>query len=261
MLKYIIILIIICNVHSLSMIHSTATINLCEKLSKDIFIEINERKPFCDDITKQFWLGIAGGPGAGKSTLSQLICSNLNSLGCSTIVLPMDGYHYSRQQLQDISMKGDVTYDELLMRRGAEWTFDAVRFVNDMKKAKENGEALLPVYSRQKSDPVENGVQLLKSHRVIIVEGNYILNFDQERWSDLRNIFDEKWFISCSDLKTQRERLINRHLETWTEEKDRIWGNGIEGGAAKKADSNDVLNMEFVDKFSKKYADRVIINI
>ena len=63
MLKHIIILIFIYSVNSFSMIHSTATINLCETLAKDIFIEINERKPFCDDLTKQFWLGIAGGPG------------------------------------------------------------------------------------------------------------------------------------------------------------------------------------------------------
>jgi len=185
----------------------------------------------------------------------------LNSLGLSTVVLPMDGYHYSRAQLQEIANKGDVTYDDLLTRRGAEWTFDAEAFVRDLTKAKEEGSASLPVYSRVKSDPVDNGVQLLKSHRIVIVEGNYILNWDQERWSGLKKLFDEKWFVSCSDLSTQRERLISRHLETWTPEKDRLWGIGVDGGAAKKADSNDVLNAEFVEKNSKKYADRIIINL
>ena len=198
--------------------------------------------------------------GAGKSTLSTIICENLNNLGISTVVLPMDGYHYSRAQLQEIASKGDVTYDDLLIRRGAEWTFDAESFVRDLTKAKASGSASLPVYSRQKSDPVDNGVNLLNTHRIVIVEGNYILNFDQERWSGLKNLFDEKWFVSCSDISIQRERLISRHLETWTQEKDRLWGLG-ELGASKKADSNDVLNAEFVEQNSRKYADRIIVNL
>ena len=39
----------------------------------------------------------------------------------------MDGYHYSRAQLQQIANKPDskYTYDQLLARRGAPWTFDA----------------------------------------------------------------------------------------------------------------------------------------
>ena len=44
-----------------------------------------------------------------------------------SIVIPMDGYHYSRAQLQQIANKPDskYTYDQLLARRGAPWTFDA----------------------------------------------------------------------------------------------------------------------------------------
>ena len=38
------------------------------------------------------------------------------------------------------------------------------------------------IISRQKSDPVPNGVELKKSHRIVLIEGNYILNWDQERW-------------------------------------------------------------------------------
>ena len=34
--------------------------NICEGLSKDVFMTVNEKHPFCDDITKQYWLAIAG---------------------------------------------------------------------------------------------------------------------------------------------------------------------------------------------------------
>jgi pantothenate kinase len=39
----------------------------------------------------------------------------------------MDGFHYSRAELRDISKNsnGALTYDDLLARRGSPWTFDA----------------------------------------------------------------------------------------------------------------------------------------
>lgn len=79
-------------------------------------------------------------------------------------------------------------------------------------------------------------------------------------WAGLAQLFDEKWFISCVTLEEQRHRLIKRHMETWTEEKTKIWGDGKSGGAARKADSNDLLNAEFVEFACKKYADKVIIS-
>lgn len=75
-----------------------------------------------------------------------------------------------------------------------------------------------------------------------------------------RELFDEKWFICCSSTEVQRQRLIRRHLETWTEEKTRMWGEGEEG-AARKADANDVQNAQFVNDFSKKYADLVVESV
>lgn len=61
-------------------------------------------------------------------------------------------------------------------------------------------------------------------------------------------------------MEEQRRRLIARHLETWTEEKTRMWGEGEEG-AARKADANDVLNARFVEESSRKYADLVVQSI
>jgi hypothetical protein len=57
-------------------------------------------------------------------------------------------------------------------------------------------------------------------------------------------------------MEEQRRRLIQRHLETWSEEKTRIWGPG-ENGAASKADANDVLNARFIENHSG-HADLII---
>ena len=225
----------------------------------------------------QLWVGIAGGPGAGKSTLAEAVARRVNSLYFTSlssssssssssaspsspiaVVLPMDGFHFSRQQLREMAEKsnGLHTFDSLIARRGSPWTFDASAIVSSLSLAKEKGFGTLPTYSRKLSDPVPEGVVLLPTHRIVLVEGNYLLNWDDEEWSGLRNIFHEHWFLRCKSLEIQRERLIRRHLETWTAEKEKMWGSGEEG-AARKADANDVLNAEFV-LAHEKYADLVI---
>lgn len=55
----------------------------------------------------------------------------------------------------------------------------------------------LPTYSRALSDPVAGGVELSKTHRVVIVEGNYMLNYDDNLWAPLKDLFDEKVTKEC----------------------------------------------------------------
>lgn len=234
------------------------------------------------------WIAIAGGPGSGKSTLSCALVERVNSM-CKTetgndvaVCLPMDGFHFSRKQLHEIADKHKnegVTYESLLARRGSPWTFDVDLLVNCLSEARATGEGVLPTYSRVKSDPVwEPGVKLEKHHQIVFVEGNYLLNWDEKlgaevpgqqegenlqdrsRWKSLQPLFDERWFISCESLNKQRERLIARHLETWTVEKTRMFGEGENGGAAKKADTNDVLNANFVD-FHRRWATKEIVSL
>jgi pantothenate kinase len=73
----------------------------------------------CD---QQYWICIAGGPGSGKSTLSAAVVSLLNELSelsDFSVVLPMDGFHFSRKELKEMSeIDGSPSMDELLARRG-----------------------------------------------------------------------------------------------------------------------------------------------
>ena len=61
-------------------------------------------------------------------------------------------------------------------------------------------------------------------------------------------------------VEQQRERLILRHLETWSEEKTKMFGSGREG-AGRKADTNDVINARMVCEISRSRADRIITSI
>lgn len=200
------------------------------------------------------WIGIAGGPGAGKSTLAAAVAERVNQQRGKEccVVLPMDGFHYSREELRRLDPPDADSY---LPRRGAPWTFDAEALIECLTAAKRAGTAQLPTYSRVKSDPVPGGVELLPSHEIVLVEGNYLL-LDDERWAPLAALWDERWFVRCASAAEQRKRLIARHLETWSEAKAAFWGEG-EAGAAARADANDVLNMELIAP-SQKHADLTI---
>ncbi len=206
----------------------------------------------------QYWVGVGGGPGCGKSTLTARVAALVNDRVSEEVcvVLPMDGYHYSRAKLRELD---PPDASELLPRRGSPWTFDAEACYSELSAAKAAGHAELPTYCRKLSDPVPSGVSLKRSHRLVLVEGNYLLLRSDARWEPLSSLFDEAWFIECDDPAEQRRRLIARHLETWNEEKTRRWGEG-EAGAAARADSNDCLNMKLVEPCAR-WADLVVKSV
>lgn len=232
--------------------------------------------------SKQWFCAVAGGPGSGKSTLCEKVVAKINEKMNKeiAIVIPMDGYHYSKRMLKKLDPPNAST---LLPVRGAPETFNAEKFYKDLKYAKNKHEMKFPIYSREKSDPtISGGVQLLPKHKIIFIEGNYLLlgklkddqgsteeedkvKEEAKRWYPLLKLFDEKWFLGPSELSggvlQQRERLIKRHLLTWTPAKTAMWkAETAEEGAALRTDFNDVPNAYLVDR-TKKFADMQIISI
>ena len=68
----------------------------------------------------QLWVAIAGGPASGKTTLTQELCKRLEQdKGLPTAVIPMDGYHYYKRELDAMPDP-----EALHARRGAHWTFN-----------------------------------------------------------------------------------------------------------------------------------------
>ncbi|KAM7253897.1 hypothetical protein ACFE04_031579 [Oxalis oulophora] len=169
----------------------------------------------------KYIVGLAGPPGAGKSTLASEVVKRINKLwpekGPSfdeevktldvAIVLPMDGFHLYRSQL-------DAMEDpkEAHARRGAPWTFDPNRLLNCLHNLRNQGSVYWPSFDHGVGDPVEDDIFVSLQHKVIIVEGNYLFLEDGE-WKDVSSMFDEKWFIEV-DLDKAMQRVLKRHIST-----------------------------------------------
>jgi pantothenate kinase len=219
----------------------------------------------------QVFIGIAGGPGSGKSTLAQEVSHAINQVQPISIVLSMDGYHIPRAELEKMGRSGKVigdpcdctngdftTYEDLMLRRGAPWTFDPCSLIRDLTIAKKNGEGNFPVYSREISDPVPNGAIVTHKHKIIFCEGNYLLALDDPEWKPLESIWDDKWYITVQE-NVVMVRLVNRHLERWNAEKQKLWGDG-RAGAMRKVEASDLKNYRWIEATSRSHANLIIEN-
>jgi pantothenate kinase len=110
------------------------------------------------------------------------VCERLNAAAGSdvAVVFPMDGFHYYRKQLDAMPDQ-----EEARKRRGSPFTFDAEAFVARVRAAKLNGSnqpwlptptpTMVPAFDHEVHDPEEDAITILPSHKVILVEGNYLL--------------------------------------------------------------------------------------
>ena len=136
---------------------------------------------------EQYWIGLAGNPGSGKSTLAEALLKRLDGL---LTVIPLDGFHYYREELDDME---DV--DEAYARRGAPFTFNAEKFVSVIKAAHREGKGTFPDFDHRAGDPVEHAIALSAGPQVVLVEGNYVL-LSEQPWEQLQScVFDETWFL------------------------------------------------------------------
>ena len=220
-----------------------------------------------------------------KSHIAEAVRDHINEISQSfaadgkevSVVIPMDGYHLERKELKKLAEddtvfesdqfgedneeveKRKLTYEQLLARRGAPFTYCPSKFIDDLKKAKKSGEGSFPVYNRSKHDPVKNGVQIKKHHKLIFVEGLYLLCTDDPDWQELHDILDDKWYIEVSLEETKR-RLVERHLKSWNDQKTKMYGGNGPKAAAKKAETNDMINARCIKRHSKEHADLIIRN-
>lgn len=166
-----------------------------------------------------YLIGVAGVPGSGKSTFASSLQSRLEN----SIIVPMDGYHLYRKDLDE----------EGLRRRGADFTFDKEKFLLDLQKLKENKEGYFSSFDHALKDPQEKAIFVEKKHKYVIVEGLYLF---LEEWH-LNGLFDLKIFMEI-DLETAIKRVVLRH------QKAGISKNEEE--ATERALNNDLVNGKFV---------------
>jgi pantothenate kinase len=193
-----------------------------------------------------------------------------------SIVIPMDGYHILQADLRIMGQQGRLigdahdataiengsstptTFDDLMRRRGAPWTFDPTRLYTDLQRAKTLGNGSFPLYDRSISDPVPDQVHVKSEHAIVFCEGNYLLAFDDPAWQPLQSLWDDTWFIDASE-HVLRQRLVSRHLATWTAAKEARFGLGRVGALA-KIESSDLKNAQWVYQMSRHHAALIVSN-
>jgi pantothenate kinase len=147
-------------------------------------------------------IGIAGGPGAGKSRLAAAVCDACWP-GLKAQVIPMDGFHMEQKKLQKLGLAGD---------KGAPHTFEAEKFIEFVARLRTAKRAMPgPAYSREIEDVIPDAYVVSGKDRLLIVEGNYLL-LNKEPWRVLRDLFDLTIFVSLN-RRVARERLMKRHAE------------------------------------------------
>jgi pantothenate kinase len=93
-----------------------------------------------------YFIGVCGIPGAGKSTISDKLKQSLPD----SIIIPMDGFHLYRKDLDE----------EGTRRRGAPFTFDLKRFKEkllELKQAK-SFPIKFPSFDHALKDPIEGDI-------------------------------------------------------------------------------------------------------
>ena len=146
-------------------------------------------------------LGIAGCPGAGKSTLSSALTAGIPS----SVVVPMDGFHLLNEDLVRLGRR---------QRKGAADTFDVDGYVTLLERIRHQarGEVITaPRYDRAASAPVPDAIVVGPDVALIITEGNYLL-LDEAPWSAVQPLLDEVWFVDVDNAE-RVQRLIARHIE------------------------------------------------
>jgi pantothenate kinase len=174
-------------------------------------------------------IGLAGGPGAGKSTMGAELCVMLNAVKPgSAALVPMDGFHIKHATLEAM---GETD------RKGAPHTFEGAAFVSFLHHLKHATEPVSgPGYSRKIEDTVDDAFTVPAEARVLVIEGNYLL-LTQGPWAGVKPLLDYTAFLRVP-RETVRARLMKRHGEEglFTEERNRA-----------HIERNDLPNYDLVD--------------
>jgi len=159
-------------------------------------------------------IGLAGGPGVGKSTLATELVAALNARrpGIAAYV-PMDGFHMRHAKLEGLGTVKD---------KGMPHTFEGEAFAQFLAGLKvAAGPVNGPGYSRAIEDVVEDQFTVPAGAKVLVTEGNYLL-LAVAPWWQVRPLLDFAAFIDVPRDKV-RARLLKRHAEhgLFTEERNR----------------------------------------
>jgi pantothenate kinase len=192
--------------------------------------------------TSRAILGIAGSPGAGKSTLVDELLERVRAAkGADWVAhVPMDGFHLADAQLDRLGARG---------RKGTPDTFDAAGYAHLLERLKQEADepVYVPGFDRTLEQPLAAALVVMPSARLVVTEGNYLL-LDDPHWARARRAMDAVWFVA-SEETMRVERLVARHIHFGkTPHEARTW-----------VATTDQRNAELVASTIGR-ADRIIVN-
>ncbi|MFJ5120695.1 nucleoside/nucleotide kinase family protein [Kitasatospora sp. NPDC088548] len=179
-------------------------------------------------------LGLAGPPGAGKSTLARYLIAEVERVEGpgSAAYLPLDGFHLSAAQLDRLGLSH---------RKGAPATFDAHGYVALLRRvaAERFQDIYVPDFDRDLDEPVAARHVVPPHARLVITEGNY-LAATEHPWPEARRLLRELWYVDTDDA-VREQRLLGRHraggrdeavVRHWVTSNDHPNGEYVKAGRA-----------------------------
>lgn len=205
---------------------------------------VNYLKERCSKQADQrFLVGIVGVPGAGKSTLAQRLVDAVNQEYEQPVAVcvPMDGYHLPNSVLDARNLR---------VLKGVAETFDGEGFVSLLGKLRQDdgSSVVCPTFDRSIDASVEDGLVVESGHRIIVIEGNYLL-LPRHPWDRIPSLLNEIWYLDV-DEQIIKPRLLDRH----------ILGGRSAQDAQQKMDSTDLPNARLI-KECRTLADKIVLQM
>ena len=146
-------------------------------------------------------IGIAGPPGAGKTTLAERL---VTAVGPAAALVPMDGFHLAHAALDRLGLR---------TRMGAPETFDGWGYLALLRRlaVETDHPVWAPGFERTLEQPVAGSIPVDPEVRLVVTEGNYLL-LDRPPWPQVRAALSEVWYVEA-DAGVRLERLLARHVE------------------------------------------------
>ncbi|SER65459.1 Panthothenate kinase [Pedococcus cremeus] len=159
-------------------------------------------------------LGVAGSPGAGKTSLVLAVlaaAARRPALAGRLAHVPMDGFHLTNAELDRLGRRD---------RKGAPDTFDAPAYAAVLAAVRDPARPVVtaPSFDHAVGEPVPDALVVPASADIVLTEGNYLL-LDEGPWRAVRALLDEVWFCGLGD-DVRRERLVARHVEAGRDAED-----------------------------------------
>ncbi len=181
---------------------------------------------------KPLLIGITGGTGSGKSTVSKAICESLPKK--NILIIEQDAYYKDQSHLS-LDERINTNYDH-------PFAFDTELLISHLKMLMDNKPIDKPIYDFTVHNRKKNTIRL-EPTEVIVLEGILVLDCP-----DLRKLLDIKIFVD-TDADVRLIRRITRDM--------RERGRSLESVIRQYIEVVKPMHNEFIEP-TKRYADIII---